>query len=170
MEVVFVFGGAAGVASAGALLLTLPESIRFLASKGKRPERIAAILNRPPIGAVLPQRLARQRHRMGNFRGQDRLHRRPMVGGWILATSLPVRNTFVVLAACPVIFAACIYAIGRQHRRILGRETLSVKSGTSPASLAPPAQAGKSALLLCSWRTSGRGYAIIFGLAKPLFG
>lgn len=46
----------------------------------------------------------------------------PMVGGWVLATSLPVRNIYAVLAICPAIFAVCIYIVGRMHRRILGRE------------------------------------------------
>jgi MFS transporter, AAHS family, 4-hydroxybenzoate transporter len=48
----------------------------------------------------------------------------PIVGGWILATSLPVKNIFAVLAICPAIFAVCIYALGRMHSRILGREAL----------------------------------------------
>jgi len=46
----------------------------------------------------------------------------PALGGVILSTNLPVRNIFVVLAVCPAVFAACIYAVGRRHRRILGRE------------------------------------------------
>lgn len=37
----------------------------------------------------------------------------PIVGGWILSSTLPVQNLFAVLAVCPLIFAACIYAIGR---------------------------------------------------------
>ena len=48
----------------------------------------------------------------------------PLVGGWILATALPVRNIFVVLAICPAIFAVCIFAVGRIHSRMLGREAL----------------------------------------------
>src|SRR5262249_7230005 len=46
----------------------------------------------------------------------------PALGGVILSTSLPVRNIFVALAICPAVFAVCIYAVGRMHRRILGRE------------------------------------------------
>jgi AAHS family 4-hydroxybenzoate transporter-like MFS transporter len=46
----------------------------------------------------------------------------PALGGVILSTSLPVRNIFVVLAICPAVFAVSIYAVGRMHRRILGRE------------------------------------------------
>jgi AAHS family 4-hydroxybenzoate transporter-like MFS transporter len=53
----------------------------------------------------------------------------PIVGGWILATSLPVRNIFAVLAICPVIFAICIYAVGRMHCRILGREAAAFEAG-----------------------------------------
>jgi len=46
----------------------------------------------------------------------------PALGGVILSTSLPVRNIFIVLAICPAIFTVCIYAVGRMHQRILGRE------------------------------------------------
>jgi AAHS family 4-hydroxybenzoate transporter-like MFS transporter len=46
----------------------------------------------------------------------------PILGGIILSTSLPVKNIFVVLAICPAVFAVCIYAVGRMHRRVLGRE------------------------------------------------
>ena len=52
----------------------------------------------------------------------------PILGGIILSTSLPVRNIYAVLAVCPVVFAVCIYAVGRMHRRILGREALAVVS------------------------------------------
>jgi MFS transporter, AAHS family, 4-hydroxybenzoate transporter len=48
----------------------------------------------------------------------------PLVGGWVLSTSLPVRNIFAVLAICPAIFAICIYIVGRMHSRMLGREAL----------------------------------------------
>jgi AAHS family 4-hydroxybenzoate transporter-like MFS transporter len=52
----------------------------------------------------------------------------PILGGIILSTSLPVRNIYAVLAVCPAVFAVCIYAVGRMHRRILGREALAVVS------------------------------------------
>ena len=55
----------------------------------------------------------------------------PMVGGWVLATSLPVRYIFAVLAVCPFIFAICIYAVGRMHSRILGRETTAAATELS---------------------------------------
>jgi len=61
----------------------------------------------------------------------------PMVGGWVLATSLPVRNIYAVLAICPAIFAVCIYLIGRQHQRMVGLEALAAADHTS---LARPAQ------------------------------
>ncbi|MGA2879413.1 MAG: MFS transporter [Bryobacteraceae bacterium] len=48
----------------------------------------------------------------------------PLVGGWVLSTSLPVRNIFAVLAVCPAIFAICIYIVGKMHSRMLGREAL----------------------------------------------
>jgi AAHS family 4-hydroxybenzoate transporter-like MFS transporter len=49
----------------------------------------------------------------------------PLVGGWVLATTLPVRNIYAVLAVCPAIFAICIYLVGRMHSSILGREALA---------------------------------------------
>lgn len=48
----------------------------------------------------------------------------PLVGGWVLSTSLPVRNIFAVLAICPAVMAVCIYTVGRMHSRMLGREAL----------------------------------------------
>ena len=48
----------------------------------------------------------------------------PLVGGWVLSTSLPLRYIFAVLAICPAVFAICIYTVGRIHSRILGREAL----------------------------------------------
>ena len=48
----------------------------------------------------------------------------PLVGGWVLASSLPVRNIFAVLAICPLVFALCIYALGKLHTSILGREAV----------------------------------------------
>ena len=47
----------------------------------------------------------------------------PYIAGLILATSLPVRNIFAVVAICPAVFAICILIIGRMHTKILGRET-----------------------------------------------
>ena len=47
----------------------------------------------------------------------------PYLAGLILATSLPVRNIFAVLAICPAVFVVCILIIGRMHTKILGRET-----------------------------------------------
>jgi len=57
----------------------------------------------------------------------------PMVGGWVLSTSLPVRDIFAVLAICPAVFAICIYIVGRMHRHILGREALAISAGTGLA-------------------------------------
>lgn len=52
----------------------------------------------------------------------------PILGGMILSTSLPVRNIYAVLAVCPVVFAICIYIVGRKHSRILGREALAAEA------------------------------------------
>jgi AAHS family 4-hydroxybenzoate transporter-like MFS transporter len=43
---VFILGGVLSLLSAGVLIAMLPESVRFLASKGADPSRIAAILRR----------------------------------------------------------------------------------------------------------------------------
>jgi AAHS family 4-hydroxybenzoate transporter-like MFS transporter len=50
----------------------------------------------------------------------------PMVGGWVLATSLPVKHIFALLAIFPAIFAICIFLVGRRHSRILGREAIAL--------------------------------------------
>jgi MFS transporter, AAHS family, 4-hydroxybenzoate transporter len=43
---VFIFGGVLSLIAAAALVVMLPESVRFLASKGAEPRRIAGILRR----------------------------------------------------------------------------------------------------------------------------
>ena len=60
----------------------------------------------------------------------------PAVGGWVLGTSLPVRNIYAVLAVCPAVFAICIYLVGRMHSSILGREALAAVSETLQSSRA----------------------------------
>ena len=45
-KAVFLFGGASSLLSAFILLAMLPESIRFLTSKGQRPDRIRVIVGR----------------------------------------------------------------------------------------------------------------------------
>ncbi len=41
----------------------------------------------------------------------------PLIGGYVLASALPVRNIYALLAVCPTIFASCILAIGWLERR-----------------------------------------------------
>ncbi len=65
----------------------------------------------------------------------------PAVGGWVLGTSLPVRNIYAVLAVCPAVFAICIYLVGRMHSSILGREALAAVA-EPPAILAGTQTAG----------------------------
>ncbi|MGH8220193.1 MAG: MFS transporter [Steroidobacteraceae bacterium] len=43
---VFTFGGAASLVATGALLVTLPESLRFLVTTGRRPERLRRAVRR----------------------------------------------------------------------------------------------------------------------------
>ncbi len=66
----------------------------------------------------------------------------PMVGGWVLATNLPVRNIYAVLAICPAIFAICIFWVGRIHSSILGKEAQSRVADDTTRSSAPQMQAG----------------------------
>jgi len=70
-EGVFLAGGAGTLACAAALMLWLPESARFLASKGREPGTIARILNRiDPALAATPQDryiLGDERVDKGNF-------------------------------------------------------------------------------------------------------
>jgi AAHS family 4-hydroxybenzoate transporter-like MFS transporter len=61
----------------------------------------------------------------------------PILGGVILSTSLPVRNIYVVLAVCPAVFAISIYAVGRMHRRILGRESAAIANAAAELLKAP---------------------------------
>ena len=70
-EGAFVFGGACTLACATALAIWLPESVRFLASKGLKPELIASTLNRlkPDLNATAADRfvLGDERRDVGNF-------------------------------------------------------------------------------------------------------
>jgi len=71
----------------------------------------------------------------------------PYIAGLILATSLPVRNIFAVLAICPAVFVVCILIIGIMHRRILKREDalaadgIALGSGAVASGSAVPAAA-----------------------------
>jgi AAHS family 4-hydroxybenzoate transporter-like MFS transporter len=58
----------------------------------------------------------------------------PYIAGLILATSLPVRNIFAVLAICPAVFVVCILIIGIMHTRILRREAMAAVNSTPPVS------------------------------------
>lgn len=66
----------------------------------------------------------------------------PLVGGWVLSTSLPVRHIFAVLAVCPAIFAVCIYLVGRMHTRMLGIEALAAVEESGEFAAPRPARAG----------------------------
>lgn len=69
---VYFFGGACTLASAAVLTFTLPESIRFLAAKGLRPDIIAATINRMDANANVSAQdhfvLADEQRDPGNFR------------------------------------------------------------------------------------------------------
>jgi MFS transporter, AAHS family, 4-hydroxybenzoate transporter len=46
----------------------------------------------------------------------------PWIGGFILASSLPKREIFAVMAICPFVFVICIFVVGTIHSRVLRRE------------------------------------------------
>lgn len=70
-EGVFIFGGVGTLICSVGLLIWLPESVRFLTSKGKRPDVIAATLNRidPSLRASAADRfiLSDEKLSTGNF-------------------------------------------------------------------------------------------------------
>jgi AAHS family 4-hydroxybenzoate transporter-like MFS transporter len=43
----------------------------------------------------------------------------PFLGGLILATSLPVRHIFALMAVCPAMVLLCMLVVGRLHSRML---------------------------------------------------
>ncbi len=59
----------------------------------------------------------------------------PMVGGWVLASTLPAKHIFALLAIFPAVFAICIYRIGSIHSRMLERDA---KPLAEPLPAAPP--------------------------------
>lgn len=46
----------------------------------------------------------------------------PFLGGLLLATSLPVRHIFALMAVCPAMVLLCVLVVGRLHSRMLRRE------------------------------------------------
>jgi AAHS family 4-hydroxybenzoate transporter-like MFS transporter len=75
----------------------------------------------------------------------------PYIAGLILATSLPVRQIFAVLAICPAVFVVCIMIIGIMHRRIMRREealdagkSAFASRAAAPVSAVPVAAAADS--------------------------
>jgi AAHS family 4-hydroxybenzoate transporter-like MFS transporter len=46
----------------------------------------------------------------------------PWIGGFILASSLPRKEIFAVMAICPAVFVVCILGVGMIHSRIMRRE------------------------------------------------
>jgi AAHS family 4-hydroxybenzoate transporter-like MFS transporter len=65
----------------------------------------------------------------------------PYLAGLILATSLPVRNIFAILAICPAVFVLCILIIGIVHTRILRQEIAANASKMRYAANEAPLQA-----------------------------
>ena len=42
----------------------------------------------------------------------------PLIGGAVLSSSLPVKNTYALLAVCPAVFGVCVLMIGLIDRRM----------------------------------------------------
>jgi AAHS family 4-hydroxybenzoate transporter-like MFS transporter len=113
---VFVFGGAFSLFCSSVLLLILPESIRFLASKGLGAHRIAAIIRRLapgkpiPAGATFVVSDESQQNKDFRpsllFRGELRLIT-PLVWIGYIASSLAV---FFIVNWTPVVFEALKYS------------------------------------------------------------
>ena len=53
----------------------------------------------------------------------------PFLGGLILATSLPVRHIFALMAVCPVMVLLCMLVVGRLHSRMLREGRAAVEGG-----------------------------------------
>jgi MFS transporter, AAHS family, 4-hydroxybenzoate transporter len=113
---VFVFGGAFSLVCAGILFAILPESIRFLASKGLGAERIRAIIRRIAPGQAIPAGAAfvvsdeSQQNKDFKpsllFRGELRFIT-PLVWIGYIASSLAV---FFIVNWTPVVFEALKYS------------------------------------------------------------
>src|SRR5580692_3590602 len=113
---VFVFGGAFSLFCAGILFAILPESIRFLASKGLGAERIAQIVRRIAPGEVIPANatfVGSDESRQNKdfkpsllFKGELRLIT-PLVWIGYIASSLAV---FFIVNWTPVVFEALKYS------------------------------------------------------------
>lgn len=52
----------------------------------------------------------------------------PYLGGIILATSLPVRHIFALMAVCPAMVLLCMLVVGRLHSRMLRADRREVDS------------------------------------------
>jgi AAHS family 4-hydroxybenzoate transporter-like MFS transporter len=112
---VFIFGGAFSFCCAGVLFVMLPESIRFLASKGQASERIAKTVRRiapdqlVPAGATFVVSDERQLNKDFKpsllFRGELRWIT-PLIWLGYIASSLAV---FFIVSWTPVVFEALKY-------------------------------------------------------------
>ncbi|MEI9965461.1 MAG: MFS transporter [Caulobacteraceae bacterium] len=57
----------------------------------------------------------------------------PLIGGAVLSSSLPVKNTYALLAICPAVFGVCVVMIGLIDRRMRRAATPSRESESLPA-------------------------------------
>jgi AAHS family 4-hydroxybenzoate transporter-like MFS transporter len=113
---VFVFGGAFSLVCAGVLFVILPESIRFLASKGLGADRIESIIRRIAPGQSIPAGssfvVSDENQQNKNFkpsllfRGELRLIT-PLVWIAYIVSSLAV---FFIVNWTPVVFEALKYS------------------------------------------------------------
>ena len=113
---VFIFGGAFSLFCAGVLYVILPESIRFLASKGLGADRIARIIRRIAPGQIIPanaQFIVSDESQLNKdfkpsllFRGELRFIT-PLIWLGYIASSLAV---FFIVNWTPVVFEALKYS------------------------------------------------------------
>ncbi len=62
----------------------------------------------------------------------------PLIGGLVLSTNLPLRNTYALLAVCPAVFGVCVLSIGLIDRKM--RRTASVAAEGSETATAVAAE------------------------------
>ena len=100
---VFLAGGALSILAAIALAIMLPESVRFLASKGRDPGRIAAILGRIDPGQPIP---TNPRFIVADEAGHDRNFRIPLLFKGELATITPLLWIAYIFSSITAFFLA----------------------------------------------------------------
>ena len=61
----------------------------------------------------------------------------PIIGGMILSSALPTQETFAVMAVCPAVLCACMFAIGMVQRRAQRDSAMALARGAPVVSPVP---------------------------------